>query len=59
MGYFAAANPVVRAISFSIAGFFIIMSLVYMAYIGVRALIRRQRNDSDGAPDPTPSSLDS
>ena len=59
MGYFAAANPVVRAISFSIAGFFIIMSLVYMAYIGVRAVIRRQRNDAAGEHDPTPSSLDS
>lgn len=43
MGYFAAANPVVRAISFSIAGFFIILSLAYMAFVGVRALVRRRR----------------
>ena len=61
MGYFAAANPVVRAISFSIAGFFIIISLVYMAYIGVRAFARhrRRRSTAGGTPDPTPSSLDS
>lgn len=61
MGYFAASNPLVRTISFSIAGFFIIISLVYMVYVGVRAFIRHRRRNSSAADaaDPTPSSLDS
>ncbi len=51
MGYFAAANPVVRTISFAIAGFFITISLIYMVFVGIRALVRRWRTSRSGGAD--------
>lgn len=54
MGYWAASVPAVKAISFSIAGFFIIASLIYMAFVGVRAYVRHRRaanQESGGAAD--------
>ena len=44
MGWWAASIPVVKTISFAIAGFFITASLIYMGFVGVRALFRRHRN---------------
>ena len=48
MGYFAASNPLVRTVSFAIAGFFITISLIYMVFVGIRALYRRWRRRGSG-----------
>jgi len=52
MGYFAAANSLVRTVAFSIAGFFIVMSIAYMLFVGVRAFVRHRRVGAAATPDP-------
>lgn len=51
MGYYAATLPVVKGIAYSIAGFFIIGSLVYMVIVGVRAWLRHRHATSEGSLD--------
>jgi len=49
LGWKAAQNEDIRDIAYAIAGIFIIGSLLYMAYVAARALVRRYRTTDEPA----------